>query len=58
MNKLDTLYPLVYTSGYNISAFGLEKMHPFDSQKYGRIYNYLVQWGIIEKDTKILEPSI
>ena len=28
--------PVVYRSGYNLSAFGLERMHPFDALKYGR----------------------
>ena len=27
-------FPIVYSSGYNITACGLEKMHPFDSTKY------------------------
>jgi histone deacetylase 11 len=33
--------PLIYDSGYNISFFGVEKLHPFDSQKYGRIFELL-----------------
>jgi hypothetical protein len=28
--------PIVYSDNYNITAFGLEKLHPFDSTKYGR----------------------
>jgi hypothetical protein len=28
--------PIVYSKAYNITAFGLENLHPFDSQKYGR----------------------
>ena len=30
--------PIVYSSGYNIHAFGLEKCHPFDSSKYFRVF--------------------
>ena len=30
--------PIVYSSGYNIHAFGLEKLHPFDASKYRRVY--------------------
>ena len=26
--------PIVYSPKYNITAFGFEKLHPFDSQKY------------------------
>lgn len=29
-NKL----PIVYSKQYNITAFGIEKMHPFDASKY------------------------
>lgn len=33
--------PIVYHQSYNISLFGLEKIHPFDSTKYGKVYNAL-----------------
>lgn len=37
---------LVYNRRYNISFFGLERMHPFDSQKYGRAWKELtVEFG-------------
>ncbi len=26
--------PICYSDKYNITAFGLEKLHPFDSTKY------------------------
>lgn len=32
---------IVYSPHYNISAFGLERLHPFDSKKYGRAWNLL-----------------
>jgi len=35
--------PIVYNKGYNITAFGLEKMHPFDSTKYMRIWDFLLK---------------
>ncbi|HEX8915175.1 MAG TPA: histone deacetylase [Humisphaera sp.] len=34
---------LVYHPAYNISFFGLERLHPFDSRKYGRAYKLLRQ---------------
>jgi histone deacetylase 11 len=34
--------PIVYHPHYNITLAGLEKLHPFDSCKYGNVYNYLV----------------
>jgi len=30
--------PIVYHPDYNIGLFGLENYHPFDSKKYGRVY--------------------
>src|SRR3954447_9112534 len=38
--------PLVYHPRYNITAFGLERLHPFDSRKYRRIHDALVARGI------------
>ena len=32
---------LVYSRHYNIRAFGLEKLHPFDAHKYGRAWKLL-----------------
>ena len=29
---------VIYSPRYNISLFGLERLHPFDSQKYGRAW--------------------
>src|SRR5438270_13962848 len=36
------MVPLVYHPAYNITAFGLERLHPFDSRKSGRIPDALV----------------
>lgn len=33
--------PLVFHPNYDISFFGIEKVHPFDSKKYGKIAEYL-----------------
>lgn len=35
--------PIVYDKIYNISFWGLERMHPFDSSKWGRIIEYLIE---------------
>src|SRR5260370_5765040 len=32
---------VAYDSRYNIGLFGLERVHPFDSRKYGRAWNLL-----------------
>jgi histone deacetylase 11 len=39
------MIPIVYHPQYNITAFGLERLHPFDSRKYRRIYDALITWG-------------
>ncbi len=36
------MIPLVYHPRYDITAFGLERLHPFDSRKYRRIQDALV----------------
>jgi len=42
----ERLVPLFYSKGYNISAFGLEKLHPFDGSKYQKIYNAIRKSGL------------
>ena len=34
-------WPIVYSSAYNIGFLGMEKVHPFDSGKWGKIFNFL-----------------
>ncbi|KMS95576.1 hypothetical protein BVRB_006940 [Beta vulgaris subsp. vulgaris] len=48
--------PLIYSSAYNISFLGMEKLHPFDSSKWGRICQFLASAGILEKSC-IIEPE-
>ncbi len=37
--------PILYSPDYNISFWGLQNMHPFDSGKWGKVYNHLIgQW--------------
>jgi histone deacetylase 11 len=40
------MIPLIYHPAYNITAFGLERLHPFDSRKYRRIHDSLVSRGL------------
>lgn len=47
--------PVIYSSSYNISFLGIEKLHPFDSKKWGRVCQFLVAAGVIRKD-QIIEP--
>ena len=40
------MIPIIYHPGYNITAFGLERLHPFDSRKYRRIHDALIARGL------------
>jgi histone deacetylase 11 len=40
------MIPLVYHPRYNITAFGLERLHPFDGRKYRRIHDALIARGL------------
>src|SRR4051794_26694707 len=40
------MIPVVYHPAYNITAFGLERLHPFDGRKYRRIHDALVARGL------------
>lgn len=33
--------PIVYHPNYDVTMFGVEKLHPFDSAKYSKVYNRL-----------------
>ena len=45
--NLKECLPIVYSNYYNITAFGIEKCHPFDSTKYQRVYEDLLHSGVI-----------
>jgi acetoin utilization deacetylase AcuC-like enzyme len=44
------MIPLAYQPHYNITAFGLERLHPFDSRKYRRIHDALVARGLRRRE--------
>jgi len=39
--------PVVYHPDYNITLAGMEKLHPFDSRKYGRVVRRLSVLGVL-----------
>uniref|UniRef100_A0A0D9WRD4 histone deacetylase n=1 Tax=Leersia perrieri TaxID=77586 RepID=A0A0D9WRD4_9ORYZ len=47
--------PVVYSPAYDISFLGIEKLHPFDSSKWGRICKLLTKEGHLEKN-RVVEP--
>ncbi len=34
--------PIIFSPRYDIRVLGIEKLHPFDSEKYGKVHRYLV----------------
>ena len=46
--QMKDVMPIVYSPGYNITAGGLEKLHPFDSTKYKRIWEFLHEKGTLD----------
>ncbi|XP_076972520.1 histone deacetylase 11 isoform X2 [Tamandua tetradactyla] len=47
----ETRWPIVYSPRYNITFMGLEKLHPFDAGKWGKVINFL-------KEEKLLADSM
>lgn len=48
--------PFIYHARYNITAWGLENIHPFDSQKYRRVYEYLLDAGAL-RASQVVAPT-
>ncbi|CAL4236641.1 unnamed protein product [Meganyctiphanes norvegica] len=48
--------PIVYRPEYNISLFGMEKLHPFDAGKWGNVIKCLDKKKVI-KNCKIVSPE-
>lgn len=49
-------WPIVYTSEYNIGFLGLEKLHPFDAGKWGKVFEFLKADHMIQDNT-IVKPK-
>jgi len=49
-------WPLVYSPEYNIGFLGLEKLHPFDSGKWGKVVSFLKDYELV-KDENIVLPE-
>lgn len=47
---------IVYHPSYNITFCGIEKMHPFDSQKYGNAFKRLLDMSIVTEQS-VIKPN-
>ncbi|XP_062400419.1 histone deacetylase 11 isoform X1 [Sardina pilchardus] len=45
-----TCLPIVYSPEYNITFMGLEKLHPFDAGKWGKVIHFLKEEQFISDD--------
>jgi len=48
--------PIFYSESYNISFWGLEKLHPFDSMKYKRVHDLLIDKNVFSKEDFVSAP--
>ncbi|PNW84775.1 hypothetical protein CHLRE_03g158200v5 [Chlamydomonas reinhardtii] len=48
--------PLVYHPNYNISFFGIEKLHPFDAGKFAKVVKALKRDGVVLGDAQLVTP--
>ncbi|GKV00159.1 hypothetical protein SLEP1_g12899 [Rubroshorea leprosula] len=48
--------PVIYSPSYDIAFLGIEKLHPFDSKKWGRVCQFLTTEGDLDKNS-IVEPQ-
>lgn len=53
----DTKLPIVYSPKYNISFWGIENLHPFDSKKYANVVNMLETAGILSENQLAPAPE-
>lgn len=37
--------PIIYSPGYDITLLGLQRLHPFESEKYSKVYDFLREKG-------------
>eukprot|EP00803_Ostreobium_quekettii_P010121 evm.model.scf_379.8 EVM.evm.TU.scf_379.8 scf_379:54580-57443(+) len=51
----DGQLPLVYSPNYNITFFGVERLHPFDACKFRRVAEGLVAGGVVGRG-QFVEP--
>ncbi|CAH8302231.1 unnamed protein product [Eruca vesicaria subsp. sativa] len=54
-NVPESKVSIIYSSAYDISFLGIEKLHPFDSTKWRRVCKFLVSDGFLEEKS-IVEP--
>lgn len=49
-------WPILYSPVYNISFWGLQNIHPFDSGKWGKVFQHLIDAKMIKDTSSIMTP--
>jgi histone deacetylase 11 len=52
------MIPVIYHPKYNITAFGLERLHPFDGRKYQKIHDALIARGLKQRGEFVRPEAI
>ncbi len=56
IEKSDKQVPIIFHEKYDISVMGIENFHPFDSKKYGKVFNHLSR-SLNLKKKQFYKPS-
>ncbi|XP_067929342.1 histone deacetylase 11-like [Watersipora subatra] len=51
-------WPVLYSSEYNITFCGMEKLHPMDSSKWGNTFAFLQAGGMLSPENVVTPPEI
>lgn len=54
----ETRWPIVYSPRYNITFMGLEKLHPFDAGKWGKVISFLKGMKGLTLDPTSASPNL
>ena len=50
--------PIIFSPRYDIRVLGIEKLHPFDSEKYGKVHRYLMETVGIDEGAFFLPDPV
>lgn len=56
MNVERHKWPIIYSSNYDISFFKLESIHPFDSSKWRKVFEFLKEEGLFKGSQDTIQP--
>ncbi len=49
-------WPIIYSSDYDISFYKMESLHPFDSTKWRRVFEFLKEAGLFKGSEDTVQP--